>query len=179
MGDAGAIVTKNHELALKCRMLGNHGGIERYEHGLVGFNSRLDGLQAAILRIKLAHLDEWNQQRKKVVRHYRELLDDPRVDHLTYPESEDHVHHLFVVRVSNRDQLMHDMHGLRIGTAVHYPVPLPFLPPYGELGFGPGDFPQASQHAKTVLSLPIFPLMKEGEVQRVAEALKKLANANP
>lgn len=177
MGDAGAIVTNNQELALKCRKLANHGGIERYEHGLVGFNSRLDGLQAAILRIKLAHLDEWNQQRKKIVRHYRELLDDPHVDHLTYPENEDHVHHLFVVRVSDRDQLMHDMHGLKIGTAVHYPVPLPFLPPYGESGFGAGDFPQASQHAKTAISLPIFPLMKEEEVRRVAEALKKLANA--
>lgn len=177
MGDAGAIITENEELAVKCRMLANHGGLSRYEHSLVGFNSRLDALQAAVLRVKLVHLDDWNRQRRGIARHYRELINHPGVVHLAYPEREDHVHHLFVVRVSDRDQAMDALDRQGIGTAVHYPVPLPLLPPYAEGGVDPDRYPHATHHANTAMSLPLFPFMREEEVERVAEVLVRFTSS--
>ena len=176
-GDAGAIVTNDEQLALKIRMLANHGRLDKYEHQFEGINSRLDGIQAGILSVKLEYLDAWNQKRREIAGVYGELLDGN--DIITPGEAPltRHVYHLYVIRVPNRDQIRVELKNRGIATGIHYPEALPNLPAYKYLGHKPEDFPVASKYSKEILSLPIYPEMSLEKVEYVCDQLKSALRA--
>ena len=170
-GDAGAVVTNDPRVAESVRMLRDHGRHSKYEHKVIGFGERLDALQAAVLSVKLRHLDEWNDQRRQVALLYREMLDGYNVPLPEEMHGVRHVYHLFVVRVPNRDAAIAKLKEAGIEAGVHYPVPLHLQPAFSWLGYREGDFPNAEQAAREVLSLPTYPELTEGEISRVVEAL--------
>ncbi len=172
-GDAGALVTNDGEIAEKARLLRNHGRRDKYEHLLQGFNYRIDTLQAAILRAKLAHLEEWNEARRRHAATYRELLSD--LD-LVLPYEPGHVravYHLLVVRLPERDALREHLRDRGISTGIHYPIPLHLQPAYRHLGYKEGDFPATEECARQVLSLPMYPELTPTQVEEVARAIKE------
>lgn len=173
LGDAGAIFSKNADLVSRIRMRANHGRSGKYEHDFEGINSRLDGLQAGFLRVKLRHLPEWTRQRREVAKWYREALANVKgVQVATEQASGIHVYHLFVIEVEDRDRVLNCLisHGIEAG--VHYPVPLHEQRAYSHLKLGPEDFPICSTAAKRILSLPLFPEMTRDQVNWVCEKLK-------
>jgi dTDP-4-amino-4,6-dideoxygalactose transaminase len=171
-GDAGAVITSSDELALAVRRLANHGGTERYQHLVVGTNSRLDTLQAVVLSAKLELLDEWNQERRVVADRYRSLLgDDERVALPGVLPGNEHVYHQFVVRVPDRDRVVAELNGQGIGVGIHYPLPVNALPAFAGTSAATGSFPIADTTAAELLSLPIYPGLTEDQQSRVAEAL--------
>ncbi len=173
-GDGGAIVTNNHDLALKMRMYANHGRQEKYTHLIEGTNSRLDTLQAAILRAKLKHLEQWNERRRKVASLYDQLLGS--INGLSIPlthASNRHVYHLYVVRAAGRDELQQHLKVAGIETGIHYPIPLHLQPAYKYLGYKLGDFPVSERVANDILSLPIDGDITDEEVFYIAETIKK------
>ena len=171
-GDAGALMTSSAVVADQARALRNHGGIVRYEHLEIGRNSRLDGLQAAVLSAKLPLLDRWNLERRCAAERYDELLAGvvgirtPR----TLPGNE-HVHHLYVVRVRDRDQVLDRLQDAGIGTGIHYPAPIHRMPAFAHLGFRSGEFPAAERASGEILSLPMFPGITAAQQERVADVL--------
>jgi dTDP-4-amino-4,6-dideoxygalactose transaminase len=171
-GDGGAIVTNDSKLAETCRMLGNHGGLRRYEHQVLGYNSRLDTIQAAVLTIKLKYLDDWTRLRKEVAAHYTATLQNSSIEQLaTLPEVE-HVHHLFTVRVNRRDEVAGRLKDAGVDANVHYPAALPGLAPYAsEHKDARATFAKATAHAERTLSLPIFPMITRDEVDYVSKTL--------
>ncbi|CAN5836099.1 DegT/DnrJ/EryC1/StrS family aminotransferase [soil metagenome] len=172
-GDAGAIVTDDDELAKRCRMYANHGALKKHEHEMEGINSRLDGLQAAVLSAKLPHIHNWTQRRQAVGEAYRAGLRD--VPGVFVPETSPgstHVFHLFVVRVPNRDGLRDHLGKLGVETGIHYPTALPFLGAYRDRHFEPAQFPQAYRNQSEILSLPIYPEMTPEMVAYVADAIR-------
>ncbi len=170
-GDGGAIVTNNDEFARNARMLANHGRIEKYDHEFEGRNSRLDGLQAAILDVKLKHLEKWTDRRKAVARMYDEGLHSTVVTPSVLPNVQ-HVYHLYVVRVKDRDEVRKQLDERGVSTGVHYPIPLPFLKAYEYLKHRPGDFPVSHLLKDEILSLPIHGSITDEQVQYVIEQLK-------
>ena len=171
-GDGGAIVTNNADLAKKCRMIANHGRIQKYNHEFEGRNSRLDNLQAAVLNVKLKHLDEWTQHRIKIADHYinnlRELKD------IILPKRESwarQVYHLFVIRVQNREDLIAYLKENGVQTGIHYPIALPKLQAYDYLGKGMENL-TANAHDNQLLSLPIGEHMTMEDADKVIETLK-------
>ena len=157
-GDAGAIVTNNAEIAEKARMFANHGSLVKHEHKIEGINSRLDGIQAAILSVKLKYIKSWTSLRLKHALVYNLLLKD--CDELQTPKihsKADPVFHLYVVRIEDRDKLQKYLEKNGISTGKHYPAPLPFLEAYKYLGYHFRDFPIAYNYKDKILSLPIFP----------------------
>jgi dTDP-4-amino-4,6-dideoxygalactose transaminase len=172
-GDAGAVVTNDSEMAEKVRLLRNHGRREKYEHLLQGFNYRIDTLQAAILRAKLAHLEEWNEARCRHAATYRELLSDLDLVLPYEPEHVRAVYHLFVVRLQKRDALREHLKGRGISTGIHYPIPLHLQPAYRHLGYQEGDFPITEECARQVLSLPMYPELSREQMEEVARAIKE------
>jgi len=173
-GDGGAIVTNNEVLAKKCRMISNHGRSEKYNHEFEGRNSRLDGIQAAILSVKLKHLDEWTDRRVKAANFYFENLEG--VQGLVLPMRETwarHVYHLFVVRVKNRDKLQKILEKKGISTGVHYPVSLPRLKAYEYLGQAGENF-SADNIANELLSLPMGEHLEECDLESVVKVLKEV-----
>ncbi len=177
-GDAGAIYTRNADLAERISARANHGRQDKYLHQFEGVNSRLDGLQAAILRVKLSHIDAWNVARRQVASWYDELLAGHNSIRLpkTHPEAE-HVFHLYVVQLEERDKVRQFLNENGIGAGVHYPVPLHEQPALAYLGMKPDDLPVTSKVGKTVLSLPIFPEMTKAQAERVASTLIKAVDA--
>lgn len=173
LGDAGAILTRDPALAGRCRALANHGGLAKYEHEVVGVNSRLDALQAAVLRVKLPHLAGWNAARADLARRYRERLAGLPVELPEAPPgAAGHAHHLFVARVAGgRGQVLADLRAAGVAAEVHYPDALPLVPALAHLGCRPADFPHARDHAARCLSLPLFPGMRDDEVDRVVATL--------
>jgi dTDP-4-amino-4,6-dideoxygalactose transaminase len=173
-GDGGAVVTDNEKLAMFVRKYCDHGRLTKYEHEFEGTNSRLDGLQAAILRVKLRHLDHWNAQRVRAAGWYRERLQDCSALRLP-PEIEDRpsVYHLFVVTIENRDHVLNALKQDNIHAGVHYPLPLHLQPAFRHYGFKPGAFPISEKAAQQVLSLPLYPEITESQVDRVCTVLKK------
>lgn len=170
-GDAGAIVTNNEDLALQCRMIANHGRTAKYAHLFEGRNSRLDGLQAAILSAKLPHLDSWLETRRAVAERYCSLLQG--IDGLVLPQETEwakHVYHLFVVRHPQRDRLQEYLKQQKIQTGIHYPIALPKLQAYAYLNQG-GEAMSANRLDAQLLSLPIGEHLSEEEVEYVAEQL--------
>jgi dTDP-4-amino-4,6-dideoxygalactose transaminase len=174
-GDAGAIVTSDEKLEKKMRMMANHGRIEKYNHEFEGLNSRLDGLQAAILDVKLKHLNKWNERRREVARKYDEALHDIVVIPKVHPMAS-HIYHLYVVRVRNRDRVQAFLSERGISTGIHYPIPLPFLKAYRYLDCKPSDFPVAYSYKDEILSLPMHGDLTDEQVDCVVEVLRKAIN---
>jgi dTDP-4-amino-4,6-dideoxygalactose transaminase len=174
MGDGGAIVTSDEALAHRMAMLARHGGLTKGDHRIEGFNSRLDGLQAAILIVKLKYLPAWTKARQTLALCFTEQLG--KLNGLTVPKVESgrgHVFHLYVVRHDNRDELARHLQAHDIQTAINYPVALPFLPAYSHLGHQPSDFPVAHQNQSRILSLPIYPEMTESQVRQIVDEIKR------
>jgi dTDP-4-amino-4,6-dideoxygalactose transaminase len=175
IGDGGAIVTDDAELTQKARLLSDHGQTRKYEHAFVGWNSRLDGMQAAALTVKLKRLDEWNARRRRLAAMYRQLLKDTSV--LLPVEDADafHVYHLFVIRTPRRDALAEFLQQRGVATALHYPQPLHLQPAFSHLGYRLGDFPSAEVCARECLSLPLHPHLTEEQVAWVCECVREWA----
>lgn len=173
MGDAGAVVTVDAALAERMAMYARHGGLRKGEHRVEGINSRLDGLQAAILSVKLPHLAGWTRRRQVLAARYDALLADlPGLRLPTVAEGREHVYHLYVVRHSRRDELAARLAAQGVQTVINYPVALPFLPAYSRLAHTPEEFPHAWQHQSSVLSLPLFPEMSETQQDHVADVVR-------
>lgn len=171
-GDAGAVTTSSDEVAARVQQLRNHGGVHKYEHVVIGTNSRLDTLQAVVLAAKLRRLDEWNSQRREAADRYGRLL--AGVDGLHLPETaegNEHVWHLYVVEVDERDKVRRVLSEAGIGVGIHYPAPVHLLPAFASLGGGAGDFPAAEAQAGRILSLPMFPGITADQQERVADVL--------
>jgi len=172
LGDGGAIVTNDEEIADTVRLLRNHGRKEKYTHLLLGYNYRLDAIQAAILGVKLRRLQAWNHMRRRHADSYRNLLQDLE---LVLPCQEEYclsVYYMFVVRSKRRDTLAQWLRERGIETGIHYPVPLHLQPAYQHLGYQKGDFPIAEQVANEVLSLPMFPELTRSQIEKVAESIR-------
>ncbi len=171
-GDGGAVLTNSDEIARKVRALRNYGGEKKYEHPEVGFNSRLDTLQAVVLRVKLRHLARWNAARREAADRYDRLLEG--LEGVTRPEvcpGNEHVWHLYVVRVPRRDKVLAMLKDARIGAGIHYPIPLHLQGAFLDLGYRQGAFPVAEAAAKEILSLPMFPEITPAQQERVVEEL--------
>jgi dTDP-4-amino-4,6-dideoxygalactose transaminase len=184
-GDGGCVTTDNEELAARIRLLRNHGSRQRYYHEQIGWNSRLDAMQAAVLRVKLKHLDDWNQQRRMLACRYHGLLagsglvqtgaqsvtaQAPIALLVSAPEAY-HIYHQYVVRAWRRDALRTFLTQQGIGTEIYYPVPLHLQECFASLGYKAGDLPESERAAKEVLALPMFPELREDEQQRVVGAI--------
>jgi dTDP-3-amino-3,4,6-trideoxy-alpha-D-glucose transaminase len=169
LGDAGAVVTDDVALAEKIRVLGNYGSREKYFHDTRGVNSRMDPIQAAVLRVKLGRLNAWNERRRQIAARYLEVLEGipdlalPRV-----PSGTDAVWHVFPVLHAERDWLARQLEQAGVGTLIHYPVPPHLSDAYGDLGFRRGDFPIAEQIAREELSLPLHPHLTDEQIEEVA-----------
>lgn len=173
-GDAGAIITNSDELAKKVMMFANHGAIKKHYHETEGVNSRMDGLQAAILTAKLQHLDEWNQKRYRNARIYNEHLKD--CNNISIPKlrpDSTHIFHLYVIRTEKRDELKRYLKEHGIETGIHYPSALPFLKAYEYLEHRPKDFPIAYQYQDEILSLPMYPELTEVMIQYVSNKIRE------
>jgi len=174
LGEAGAVVTDDEQLAERLRSLRDHAQRGRHHHVEIGYNARMEGLQGAALDVKLRYLDRWNATRSLHAERYHDLLNDcphlmlPRVHRL-----EEHVWHLFVVLVRDvqREALRRELADMGVATGVHYPTLVPFQPVYADLGYRPGDFPIAEHVARQCLSLPMFPELTEAQIEYVAESL--------
>jgi dTDP-4-amino-4,6-dideoxygalactose transaminase len=172
-GEGGAVTTNDPELARKVRMLRDHGQAKKYYHDVEGYNGRLDAIQAALLRIKLRHLADWNEQRREAAARYRRLLSDAGLDCLSAEEPgyARAVHHLFVVRVQDREGLMKHLASENIGTGIHYPVPLHQQKAYEHLGYRAGDFPVTETVTPEIVSLPMFPQLTAEQQARVVDSV--------
>lgn len=174
MGDAGCIVTRDPQLAEFCATYARHGG--KNEHVMEGINSRMDGLQAAILNVKMPHLARWTAERRALAARYTARLRE--IPGVTVPVERpgcEHVYHLYVIRHERRDALREHLARRGIATVLNYPKALPFYRAYDYLGHQPKDFPRAHHHQGRILSLPIFPYMREEEQNRVVEEIRSFA----
>lgn len=172
-GDGGAVTTNNAELAERIRSLRNYGSPRRYHHELLGENSRLDTVQAAVLSLKLKRLEGWNAARRRVAAYYTERLAD--VGGVRCPEINTHVlsvHHLYVIRAQKRDDLMNYLLEQDIGCIIHYPIPIHLQEAYASMGWKEGSFPVAENAAKEILSLPMFPTITTEQMDYVTDAVK-------
>jgi dTDP-4-amino-4,6-dideoxygalactose transaminase len=170
-GDAGMIVTNDQKLAQWCAMMADHGRTEKYSHSHIGYGKRMDTLQAAVLRVKLRHLEEWTQARREAVADYNRLLSG-LVETPYEPVWAKAVYHQYVIRVPERDQIFKRMREAGVGVGIHYPIPLHLQPAYAPLGHHVGDFPEAERAANSVLSLPLYPEMTGEQRTYVVEQLR-------
>jgi len=176
LGDGGAVTTAHRDLAERVRTLGTYGAREKYKHDVLGQNSRLDELQAAVLQVKLARLDEWNERRRRIAAIYHEGLRD--LPHFRLPrdgQGNEHVWHLFVIDHPERDRLQNHLAANHIQTLIHYPIPPHLSGAYAHLGLPAGAFPIAEAAAKTHLSLPIGPHLTLEQAKRVVHACRNFA----
>lgn len=174
MGDAGALITRDPELAEQMAMFARHGGLTKGDHRIEGVNSRLDGLQAAILSVKLPRLRAWTESRRRIASRYDELLSAiPGITCPTVGARREHVYHLYVIRHRKRDALREHLRQDGVETVINYPVALPFLPAYSRLGASPSRFPNAFTNQSTILSLPIYPEMTESHQDRVVASIRR------
>ena len=170
MGDAGALVTNDGKLAAWCDLYARHGG--KGEHTIEGINSRLDGLQAAVLSAKLPHLGRWTEGRRRVAARYDALLSASTAVRVPQAACDrKHVYHLYVIRTENRDALQQHLSRSGVATMLNYPKALPYYPAYARLNHSPSDFPNAFHNQSRILSIPIYPEMTEEMVQHVAAAV--------
>lgn len=170
-GDAGSIVTNNDEIYEKMKMLRNYGSKVKYENEMLGINSRLDEIQAALLSVKLKYYEELRQEREWIAKQYLMEIDNPLIELPKIREYADHVWHLFVVKTNNRAKLQKYLLEKGIGTQVHYPIPPHLSKAYQYLGYEKGDFPITENYAATILSLPLYEGMTQSEVDYVIEML--------
>lgn len=173
-GDAGSIITNDDGLATRALMFSNHGSLRKHRHDMEGINSRMDGIQAAVLSVKLKYIDEWNLARNKNALIYNHLLSG--IDRVKVPkirENSLHIFHLYVVRVEKRDELAGFLKSKGIETGIHYPTALPFMPAYKHLGHRAEDFPVAYKYQGEIISLPMFPELKVGQIEYIANSIKE------
>ena len=171
-GDAGMVVTNSEEFEARLRSLRNHGQAGKYISNEPGWNSRLDEIQAAILRVKLKHLPQWQRARQAHAAEYHRLFSGaPGVAPPITPDGYEHVYHQYTIRVEHRDAMQNHLSDRKIGSTVYYPVPLHLQPLYASLGHKRGDFPHAERAAKEVLCLPMYPELRSDQIARVAEAV--------
>lgn len=174
MGDAGAVTTDDPALARKMACFARHGGLVKGEHEMEGINSRLDGLQAAILRVKLPHLANWTKRRRAIAKRYDTLLDGiPGILTPTELTGREHVYHLYVIEADKRDALAAALKTKGVPTVINYKRALPFLPAYAHLGHKPDDFPVAFSLQDRILSLPIFAELTEPQQDQVSTAVRE------
>ena len=172
-GDAGGIITEDTNFAEKCEMIANHGGLKKHHHAIDGINSRMDGMQASILSVKLKYINQWTDNRRKLARRYNELLKDTEIITPSELDNYKHVYHVYCVKSQNRNELKRYLHENGVASAIHYPTPLPLLPVYEDLSYSVDDFPIASSNQNKILSLPMFPEMTEHQQNKVVDVIKK------
>ena len=172
-GEGGALVTNNAAFAARARALREHGSTQRYYHDEVGFNYRMEGIQGAVLGVKLKHLDSWTRGRRRVAYRYHKLLAETPLQLPIEANDAESAYHLYVVRHPERDALKKHLEANKVGCALHYPLPLHLQKCYANLGHKDGDFPVAEKAARECLSLPIYPEMTDAQVERVAEVINE------
>lgn len=178
-GDAGCIITNDGALAEKCRMFATHGALKKHNHLIEGINSRLDGLQAAILSVKLRHIKEWTDLRIKNAGLYDQHLGGiPQIVLPKVRPDSVHTFHLYVIKAKQREALATFLKEQGIETFIHYPVPLPAMPAYQYLGYTPGDFPVTTALQSQILSLPIYPELTESQIAFVAQSIRTFYKNN-
>ncbi len=173
-GEAGAVVTNDAELARKIRILRDHGQVRKYQHAVVGWNCRMDGIQAAVLQVKLRHLVRGNQKRRAHAATYD--LAFAGMEGVSVPLEADyarHVYHIYAIRVQERDRVISALQDEGIGCGIHYPVPIHLQPAYQHLGYRPNAFPVSERTSAEFISLPMYPELSEHQMERVAEAVEK------
>ncbi|MFB2837238.1 DegT/DnrJ/EryC1/StrS family aminotransferase [Floridanema evergladense] len=186
VGDGGIVVTNDAEVAQKLRSLRNYGAPQKYVHTEYGTNSRLDTIQAAVLNVKLPHLNQWNSQRNTAAKEYDSLfapLQNKGIIPIQNHSQTGHIYHLYVVRITencpvNRETLQTNLADIGIQTGVHYPIPCHLQPAYKYLGYQEGDFPVAETLAKQILSLPMYPGLSQNQVKQVVDAIAKILGAS-
>jgi dTDP-4-amino-4,6-dideoxygalactose transaminase len=173
-GEAGAVVTNNARLAAKIRRFRDHGEEKKYHHAMIGWNARMDGIQGAVLSVKLKHLAAWNEARRKNARRYDELL--AGLDQVVTPHEADyarHVYHIYAIRAHHRDTLISALAEKDIHCGIHYPVPVHLQEAYGFLGLKKGSFPVAEKCAEEFVSLPMYPELTREQIEFVASEIKR------
>jgi dTDP-4-amino-4,6-dideoxygalactose transaminase len=176
-GDAGGMVTNDPKIATIARRIANHGQEGKHNHLMEGRNSRLDGLQAAVLSVKLPYLEQWTEARIANAQHYDQLLADSGLELPQIIDNGRHVFHLYVIRSKERDALMQHLQAQNIGVAIHYPTALPFLACYADRGYQAADFPVAHRVTQEILSLPMFAELTEAQQAEVAASIQRLTTA--
>jgi len=176
-GEGGMVVTDRPEYARAIRMLRDWGQSRKYEHLVPGYNYRLEALQAAILRVKLRHLEAWTEARRAHAAQYTQLLRDQGIQLPIEMPYARHVYHLYTIRTPQRDALQEALRAREIQAGIHYPVPVHLQPAYADLGYAAGDFPQTEQAAREVLSLPMYPELTETQIRQIAAAVTSTSRA--
>jgi dTDP-4-amino-4,6-dideoxygalactose transaminase len=172
-GEAGAVVTHNSELQEKIRILRDHGQVQKYQHRMVGWNGRMDGIQAAVLQVKLRYLEQSNRLRRYHASNYQKALDD--IEEIILPTQAAyarHVYHIYAIRVQDRDEILTFLADKGIGCGVHYPVPIHLQEAYRHLGYRRGAFPVAERCASEFVSLPMYPELTYSQVEEVIQDVK-------
>ncbi len=178
-GDGGMVVTNDRKLFEKLRLLRCYGEKRKYEHVLKGSNSRLDEIQAAILRVKLKYLDQWNEERRRKAQIYKSMLGGSGVHCPVEKKGVKHVYHLFIIRSKKRNVLQAFLKEKEIGTLIHYPIPIHLQKAFKELGYRRGDLPLTEQYSREILSLPFFPEISVSEIEEVVKAIHSKAKIEP
>ena len=177
-GEAGMVVTNDAAIDRTLRMLRDWGAERKYEHLLKGYNYRMEGIQGAILRVKMRYIERWTEQRRAAAALYDRLLDGSGIDTPVPQPDCRHVYHIYPIRTGHRQAWQEALHDKGIHTGIHYPIPVHMLPAYEDLGYKAGDFPHAELAAKEVLSLPIFPEITEEQCKTVTDAIHAMVGTN-
>jgi dTDP-4-amino-4,6-dideoxygalactose transaminase len=177
-GDGGMVVTDHHKYDRKLRLLRCYGERKKYQHILKGHNSRLDEIQAALLRVKLKHLDQWNEERRRKARLYTRMLSPLGLVCPSEKKGVRHVYHLYTIKTRKWDALQAFLKKRGIETLIHYSIPIPLEKAYQEMGYRRGDFPLTDQWSRKILSLPFFPEMKKSEMEEVTEGIRCFFKTN-
>ncbi|MBT2680362.1 DegT/DnrJ/EryC1/StrS family aminotransferase [Bacillus sp. ISL-35] len=173
-GDGGAVVTNNQELAGRVRLLSQHGSKVKYIHEIAGYNSRLDGIQAAILNVKMNYIEQWTEARRKNASLYREMLKDTKIILPVEKEDVRHVYHLFVIRIKDREAVQKKLLDRGIQTGIHYPAPIHLTEAYRDLGISQGTYPLSEEYASSLLSLPMYAELTKDQIREICDALKEI-----
>jgi dTDP-4-amino-4,6-dideoxygalactose transaminase len=173
-GDGGAVVTNDQEIAGCVRLLSQHGSKVKYIHEIAGYNSRLDGMQAAILNVKINYIEQWTEARRKNASLYKEMLKDTNIILPVEKEDVRHVYHLFVIRIKDREDVQKKLLDRGIQTGIHYPAPIHLTEAYRYLGIPAGTFPLSEEYAGSLLSLPMYAELTKNQIQEICDALKEI-----
>lgn len=178
-GEGGAVTTNNEEIAKKIEMLRDHGQSKKYYHEIIGINSRLESIQAAILDVKLKYLNEWNDKRRKNAKHYNERLS--KLDKIKTPVEKEygkHIYHLYIIQNNKRDKLKEFLKSKGIATGLHYPIPIHLQQAYSHLGLAKGSFPVTESYVQKILSLPMFPELEKEEIDFIVDSITDFSKDN-
>ena len=172
-GEGGMVITNNHEIAEKVKLFRNHGHKSKYEHSVIGYNNRLDELQAAILRIKLKYLDNYNEKRRDIAKKYNAFLENTPLSLPKEAANRKHVYHLYVIKTEERDDLQEYLNGKGIGTGIHYKIPIHLQEACKQYNYKYGDFPEIEKACREILSLPIYPELEDKNINYVTDSIKE------